>query len=151
MIIRSTRSGHRSGTAIAFGVAAFLSPGPLFAQNAQTDQGNGGSGVPLPVIATAAEVTEAPTVDGRLDEAAWQQAQVMTGFTQREPMDGQPASERTEVRVVFDEEALFVGVWAFDSQPENITYGERIRDFEVTESEAIVFVLDTYNADQNGF
>ena len=151
MIIRSTRSGHRSGTAIAFGVAAFLAAGPLFAQNAQTDQGNGGSGVPLPVIATAAEVTEAPTVDGRLDEAAWQQAQVMTGFTQREPMDGQPASERTEVRVVFDAEALYVGVWAFDSQPENITYGERIRDFEVTESDAIVFVLDTYNDDQNGF
>ena len=86
-----------------------------------------------------------------LDEASWQQAAVMTGFTQREPMDGQPASERTEVRVVFDEEALFVGVWAFDSEPENITYGERIRDFEVTESDAIVFVLDTYNDDQNGF
>ena len=151
MIIRSTRVGRRSGTAIAFGVAAFLAAGPLLAQNAQTAPGNGGSGVPLPVIATAAEVTEAPTVDGRLDEAAWQQAQAMTGFTQREPMDGQPASERTEVRVVFDAEALFVGVWAFDSQPENITYGERIRDFEVTESDAIVFVLDTYNDDQNGF
>ena len=115
------------------------------------DPGSGGSGVPLPVIATATEVAEAPVVDGRLDEASWQQAAVMTGFTQREPMDGQPASERTEVRVVFDEEALFVGVWAFDSQPENITYGERIRDFEVTESDAIVFVLDTYNDDQNGF
>ncbi len=151
MIIRSTRSGHRSGIAIAFGVAAFLAAGPLSAQNAQMDPGNGGSGVPLPVIATAAEVTEAPAVDGRLDEAAWQQAQVMTGFTQREPLDGQPASERTEVRVVFDAEALYVGVWAFDSQPENITYGERIRDFEVTESDAIVFVLDTYNDDQNGF
>ena len=151
MIARVTRPRHRSGIAIALGAGAFLAAGPLLAQNAQMDPGNGDSGVPLSVIATAAEVTEAPTVDGSLDEAAWQQAQVMTGFTQREPMDGQPASERTEVRVVFDAEALYVGVWAFDSQPENITYGERIRDFEVTDSDAIVFVLDTYNDDQNGF
>ena len=151
MIERATRVAHRSVIVGSLGVAAVLAGGPLFAQNAQTDPGNGGSGVPLPVIATAIEVTEAPMVDGRLDEAAWQQAAVMTGFTQREPMDGQPASERTEVRVVFDEEALFVGVWAFDSEPANITYGERIRDFEVTESDAIVFVLDTYNDDQNGF
>ena len=75
----------------------------------------------------------------------------MTGFTQRVPFDGQPASERTEVRVIFDDEALYVGVWAFDSQADAITYGERIRDYEVNQSDAIVFVLDTYNDDQNGF
>ena len=131
--------------------SALLVAGPLLAQDQQADPGNGGSGVPLPAIATATEVTKSPIVDGRPGEAAWQQAQVMTGFIQREPMDGQPASERTEVRVVFDEEALYVGVWAFDSQAEDITYGERIRDYEVTDSDAIVFVLDTYNDDQNGF
>jgi hypothetical protein len=103
------------------------------------------------MVATATEVTASPSIDGRLDEAVWQQAPVMTGFTQREPMDGQPASESTEVRVVFDADALYIGVWAFDSQARNITYGERIRDYEVRQSDAIVFVLDTYNDDQNGF
>ena len=135
----------------AVATLAILVASPLLAQNSQAGPANGGSGVPLPAIATATEVTEAPSIDGRMDEAVWQQAPVMTGFIQREPMDGQPASEPTEVRVVFDEEALYIGVWAFDSQAENITYGERIRDYEVTDSDAIVFVLDTYNDDQNGF
>ena len=151
MITRATLPTHPSLVAIALGAAVCLATGPLRAQDAQAGSGNGGSGVPLPETATATEVTDAPLVDGRLDEAVWRQTPVMTGFTQREPMDGQPASERTEVRVVFDEDALFVGVWAFDSQPGNITYGERIRDYEVTDSDAIVFVLDTYNDDQNGF
>ncbi len=148
----STRAGRRR-MAVLVGVAALLAggPRPLAAQNAQMGPGNAAAGTPRATTATATEVAEAPTIDGRLDEAAWQQAPVMTGFTQREPMDGEPASERTEVRVVFDADALYVGVWAFDSQPEDITPGERIRDFEVTESDAVVFVLDTYNDDQNGF
>ncbi len=134
-------------------VGALLVPaaGPLVAQNAQSDPPAEGGGAPLATIATATEVAESPDVDGRLDEAAWQRAPLMTGFTQREPMDGQPATERTEVRVLFDSEALYVGVWAFDSQPENITHGERIRDYEVRQSDNVVFVLDTYNDDQNGF
>ena len=130
---------------------AFPAAGPLLAQNSQSGSANGASGGALPTVATATEVTESPSVDGYLDESVWQQAPVMTGFTQREPSDGQPASERTEVRVVFDADALYVGVWAFDSQPDNITYGERIRDYEVRQSDNVVFVLDTYNDDQNGF
>ena len=132
-------------------ILAFLAAAPLLAQNSQSGPANGAAGSALPTVATATEVAESPSIDGFLNEAVWQQAPVMTGFTQREPSDGQPASERTEVRVVFDQEALYVGVWAFDSQPENITYGERIRDYEVRQSDNVVFVLDTYNDDQNGF
>ena len=132
-------------------MAALFPAAPLFAQNSEPGSGNGGSGGTLPTTATAVEVTESPTVDGRLDEAVWRQAGAMTGFTQRVPFDGQPASESTEVRVIFDDQALYVGVWAFDSQADAIIYGERIRDYEVNQSDAIVFVLDTYNDDQNGF
>ena len=75
----------------------------------------------LPIgVAVAAGLSDPPVIDGRLDDAAWGRAAPMTGFTQREPQDGQPASERTEVRVVFDDEALYVGVWAFDSRPDAI-------------------------------
>ena len=73
-------------------------------------------------------VAAAPNIDGVLDEVAWGAATPMTGFTQREPNDGQTASELTEVRILFDYEALYVGVWAFDSQPDGIMPGERIRD-----------------------
>ena len=141
----------KSCPALSACTLAFLAAGPLLAQNSQSGPANGAAGSALPTVATATEVAESPSIDGFLNEAVWQQAPVMTGFTQREPMDGQPATERTEVRVVFDDDALYVGVWAFDSQPENITYGERIRDYEVRQSDNVVFVLDTYNDDQNGF
>ena len=136
---------------VAFALVLLAASGPLSAQNAQPGPANGGNGGTTPATATATEVTESPSIDGRLDEAVWQQAGAMTGFTQRLPFDGEPASERTEVRVLFDGDAIYVGVWAFDSQADAITYGERIRDYEVNQSDAIVFVLDTYNDDQNGF
>ena len=153
---RSYRHGNLSTTRTpaslcACAMAALFPTAALFAQNSESGPANGGSGGTAPTVATAIEVAESPTVDGRLDEAVWQQAGAMTGFTQRVPFDGQPASERTEVRVIFDDDALYVGVWAFDSQADAITYGERIRDYEVNRSDAVVFVLDTYNDDQNGF
>ncbi|MCY4399286.1 MAG: DUF5916 domain-containing protein [Gemmatimonadetes bacterium] len=140
----------RSGPALFAGALALVAS-PLLAQNSESGGSVGGSGSVMPATAVATEVTDAPSIDGRLDEAVWQQAPVMTGFTQREPFDGQPASERTDVRVIFDDAALYVGVWAFDGSADAITYGERIRDYEVNQSDAIVFVLDTYNDDQNGF
>ena len=132
-------------------LATFATVCPLSAQNADPGTSNAGNGGTAATTATAIEVTESPTVDGRLDEAVWARAAAMTGFTQRVPFDGQPASERTEVRVIFDDDALYVGVWAFDSRADAITYGERIRDYEVNQSDAVVFVLDTWNDDQNGF
>ena len=106
----------------------------------------------LPIgVAVAAGLSDPPLIDGRLDDAAWGRAAPMTGFTQREPQDGQPASERTEVRVVFDDEALYVGVWAFDSRPDAIVLGERIRDYQVEQSDNVILIFDTYKDEQNGF
>ena len=115
---------------------------------AQENPGSGEAGdatTSLPIgVAVAAGVSNPPVIDGRLDDAAWGRAAPMTGFIQREPSDGQPASERTEVRVVFDDEALYVGVWAFDSRPTEIVPGERIRDYEVGESDNAILIFDTY-------
>ncbi len=106
----------------------------------------------LPIgVAASAGVSDPPVIDGLLDDAAWGRATPMAGFIQREPSDGQPASERTEVRVVFDEEALYIGVWAFDSRPAEIVPGERIRDYQVEQSDNIVLIFDTYKDEQNGF
>ena len=140
-------SAITSGAALLLLVAA----APLAGQNSPAGMVNGGTGGATPTTATAVEIAESPSIDGRLDEAVWRRATPMTGFTQRVPYDGRPASEATEVRVLFDGEALYVGVWAFDGQADAITYGERIRDYEVNQSDAVVFVLDTYNDDQNGF
>lgn len=59
-------------------------------------------------------------LDGVLDEAAWQEVAPMSGFVQREPMEGAPAEEDTEVRVLVDEQAIWVGLRMWDSRPESI-------------------------------
>ena len=59
-------------------------------------------------------------LDGLLDEPIWQTAPAASGFRQREPLDGAPATEETEVRVVYDETTLYVGILAFDSRPDAI-------------------------------
>ncbi len=58
---------------------------------------------------TSLRVSEPIRVDGRLDEEVWSRATPATEFTQVNPDEGQPASERTEVRILFDDEAIYIG------------------------------------------
>ena len=67
--------------------------------------------------AEAARTVTAPQMDGRLDDAAWAQAQVIRTFTQIDPLEGQPASEATEVRIVYDDQAIYVGARLHDRSP----------------------------------
>ena len=59
-------------------------------------------------------------IDGRLIESAWLLAPVATGLVQREPVEGAPAEERTEVRILFDDVAAYVGARMYDTEPETI-------------------------------
>ena len=106
---------------------------------------------PAPIEGIATRTGATPVVDGVLDDEAWNGVPVMTDFIQREPFDGQPASERTEVRMVFDDDAIYVGVWAWDGDADAIIPGDRIRDTEVSESDAILLAFDTYHDYQNAF
>jgi hypothetical protein len=101
--------------------------------------------------ATAREARTPPVIDGRLDDPAWTDAQPLTGFTQREPRVGEPATERTEVRIVTDAEALYVGAWLYDRSAAEIVPGEKIRDVPLQNSDYFAFILDTYHDRQNGF
>jgi hypothetical protein len=100
---------------------------------------------------TATRVEVAPVIDGRLDEPAWLEAEPLTAFVQHEPLAGTPASERTEVRVLFDDDALYIGVWMYDAEPDRIITGERRRNADLRQSDAFLVVLDTYQDRQNGF
>src|SRR5687767_2410746 len=79
-------------------------------------------------IAAAAIVSQKPVIDGRLDDPAWKTVAPLTGFIQRELREGDPVTERTEVRVISDGEALYVGAWLWDREPQGIVPGEKIRD-----------------------
>ena len=96
-------------------------------------------------------VRERPVVDGRLTEAAWQSAAPLDGFLQRELREGDPVTERTEVRVVSDGQALYIGAWLYDRDPSAIVSGEKIRDVSLENSDAFAVILDTYLDRQNGF
>jgi hypothetical protein len=72
------------------------------------------------IAATRLGADERLTIDGRLSEDAWRRAQPAGDFHQQDPRNGEPATERTDVWVLFDDHRLIVGVMCFDSQPERI-------------------------------
>ena len=101
--------------------------------------------------ALASRIDAPPVIDGILREGVWTDGVEITGFTQREPFTGEVASERTEIKVLFDDGAIYVGVWAFDRDANAIIPGDRIRDTELSNSDAVVLAFDTYDDEQNAF
>ena len=101
--------------------------------------------------AEAARVLRAPVLDGLLDDAEWASAQTIENFVQREPNEGESVSERTEVKVLYDDDALYVGAWMYDGDAVNIVLGETRRDAPLQQTDAFVVVLDTYRDGQNAF
>ncbi len=102
-------------------------------------------------VARAHAVVTPPVMDGRLTDPAWLEATPVTGFVQRELHEGAPVTEHTEVRIVTDGQALYVGAWLYDSDPAGIVAGERVRDGDISKSDYFGILLDTYHDRQNGF
>ena len=105
----------------------------------------------VPTTTTAAQISSAPVIDGRLDDATWRGLIALTGFVQSEPSEGQPVSQRTEVRMAQDGEAIYIAAWLYDTDASGIVFGQTLRDASLNESDAFVVVLDTYLDRQNGF
>jgi hypothetical protein len=78
----------------------------------------------------AIRITTTPKINGVLDEEIWKNAPVAGNFIQFEPRNGQPSSFKTEVHVVYDDNALYVGAFLFDTLPAGIykQFGERDDD-----------------------
>ena len=97
-------------------------------------------------------VEKGPVVDGVLDEAVWQRAAAIDNFTQQEPAEGQPATERTEVLLLYDAAQLYIGVRAYDSNPNAIIATEMRRDSDrLLEEDNFQFILDTFSDSRNGY
>ncbi|HDO06745.1 MAG TPA: hypothetical protein ENG85_03590 [Bacteroidetes bacterium] len=90
-------------------------------------------------------------MDGRLNEPAWQQARKISNFTQRELHEGRPATERTDVAVLYDTKNLFVGVWCYDDHPDKIVASQMKRDFNYGTDDNFQIVIDTYGDRRNGY
>ena len=102
-------------------------------------------------VATASKVEEAPLIDGVVDDDVWESAEVLTGFIQAEPFQGQGATEKTEVRILYDDTNIYVGAVLHDSDPAQIIATDARRDAELDETDSFRIIFDTYRDRQNGF
>ncbi len=98
----------------------------------------------------AVETAEAPNIDGVLDETAWQAAELIDSFVQQEPQEGEPATDRTEVRVLYDEGHLYIGVHAHSSEPVVATEMRRDAD-RLFDEDNFQVILDTFHDSRNGY
>ncbi|MDH3224315.1 MAG: carbohydrate binding family 9 domain-containing protein, partial [Gemmatimonadota bacterium] len=92
-----------------------------------------------------------PDIDGVLDEAFWQDIPPVTDFRQRVPVDGAPASERTELRIAFDENNLYFAVVLRDSDPDRIRRSILHREGRIDQDDNIRIGLDTYHDKRNAY
>ncbi|MGE3276587.1 MAG: DUF5916 domain-containing protein [Vicinamibacterales bacterium] len=142
-------------------VAAFvlvLSAGTASAQGAP---GQAGAGQPFDItridphsfraIAYRVPDGQAPKIDGHLDEAVWAEAPVQGNFIQREPAFGQPSTEKTEFRILYDDRKIYLGVWAWDDDPSGIIANEMKRDSGLRRSDQLKVVFDTFHDHRNAF
>ncbi|MEE2791242.1 MAG: DUF5916 domain-containing protein [Acidobacteriota bacterium] len=102
--------------------------------------------------AVAVRVEEPPSLDGNvLQDPAWSNVSAATGFSQTAPDEGQPASERTEVRIVFTDDTIYFGVVCYDRDPDAIIVTDSRRDSSITDSDSFQLILDTFLDQQSGF
>ena len=99
----------------------------------------------------ALRVTDEIKVDGLLNEPAWSLAQPATDFRQERPNGGEPASERTEVRALFDDKNLYFGIRAFDSDAGRINARDLVRDSNFPNDDKVEILIDTYHDRRNAF
>jgi hypothetical protein len=159
MTRRKTMSSSTVGAAaaaLALGASWLLAtPGPLAGQYGDpAGDGARGSevrnGAPFPVLPAIRIQGRAPVIDGRLDDEAWRRAPVANGFVQVDPREGAPASDATEVRVLYDDEALYVAFRAFDSAPDSIVGLLTRRDMN-SPSDWVHVVVDSYHDRRTAF
>jgi hypothetical protein len=99
----------------------------------------------------AVRVASPPVIDGRLDEAVWGQADVITDFHQIRPGDGTSPSERTEVYLIYSDEALYVGARMYDSDPERIAAPTVRHGQGLGRDDRLVIILDPFNTQRGGY
>ena len=120
-------------------IALLACAAPAAAQN-----GGAHAGRPRPSL-RAVERTTPVVIDGRLDEAVWQTPQPATDFVQLEPDEGKPATQRTEVRIAWDAEALYVGARMYDSLGARGVRTRLARRDQGAESDNLELTFDTYH------
>lgn len=97
----------------------------------------------------ASRVQSTMHINGSLDEPAWQQSVPMTDFVQFLPKEGATPSQRTEVRIIYDDQALYIGAMMYDTAPDSIRKELGTRDIQDLNSDYFLIGFDPYLKDQD--
>src|SRR6266849_610428 len=100
---------------------------------------------------STARVDHAPALDGTLQDPLWQQAASVVEFHQREPFEKERATEKTEVKVLYDRRFLYFGIQCFDSEPKGIVATELRRDADSSVDDNFTILLSPTNGKRNGY
>ncbi|MBI4455659.1 MAG: carbohydrate binding family 9 domain-containing protein [Acidobacteria bacterium] len=102
-------------------------------------------------VAIAIRVNKPPHVDGLLNEDSWESVPKSTDFLQRDPHEGEPASEATEVKILYTNQSLFFGITCYDSDPAAVLARELQRDSAFDNDDNISILLDTFHDHRSAF
>ena len=151
---------RRSALPSIVSTVALLSAVPSLSVLGQQADRNDESNRAVPEVPAAPVVLEAYALtgdidinidlDGRIDEAVWATATPITDFTQQEPVEGDEPSERTEIRVVFDEDNLYIGAILYDD-PDGVLAFQRERDASLGTDDRFMWILDTFLDGRTGY
>lgn len=125
--------------------------GTLEAQNRGTDAASSDSHTAAAHVLPSPSVRAMPragtiTIDGKLDEPIWVQAQAATNFRQAQPKVGEPATQRTEIRILYDDDAIYLGARMFDDHGAAGVRSQLVRrDQSAHNSDQLQFIFDTYH------
>lgn len=100
---------------------------------------------------TIVRVEVAPTIDGVLDDEVWERAAVVVDFHQVDPVEYGEPSERTEVRLLYDRDALYIGAHMYDSEPELISAQVLRNGASLRAEDRLRVLLDPYNDKRSGY
>jgi hypothetical protein len=141
----------RSATgAIVCATASLWLPLCAAAQTVEDGDGNGTDGGAPALEAFRMNGALEIRLDGRIDEELWRSATPITDFTQQEPVEGGVPSEETEIRVVFDEDHLYIGVIVYDD-PAGVLAHQRQRDAGLGTDDRFMWILDTFLDGRTGY
>ncbi|HMB62337.1 MAG TPA: hypothetical protein VKN36_04630, partial [Eudoraea sp.] len=102
--------------------------------------------------AVANAIETAPSIDGEvINDPVWQAIMPFGDLVQSQPNYGQKASEKTDIRIAYTADTFFVAVVCYDAKPENLVVSDPRRDAILDNTDAFIFILDTYKDGQNGF
>ncbi len=99
----------------------------------------------------AVRATKAPVLDGYLEPEVWQTVQPATNFVRYDPLNGKPSSQKSEVYLLYDNEAVYIGALLHDTAPDSVLTQLGGRDSGENNSDMFAVYLDTYNDKQNAF